>query len=77
MADKKEKELTFEENLEKLEEIVKKLESGDTPLDEAIDKFTEAMKLADVCDKKLKNAEDKIAKIVNKDGNLEDFMIEE
>jgi len=75
MAEKK--ELTFEENLEKLEDIVKKLESGDTPLDEAIDKFTEAMKLADLCDKKLKNAEEKITKIVNKDGNLEDFKIEE
>ena len=75
--EKKEKELTFEENLEKLENIVKKLESGETPLDEAIDEFTEAMKLAEVCDKKLKNAEDKISKIVNKDGKLEDFEVEE
>lgn len=75
--EKKEKELTFEENLVKLEEIVKKLESGETPLDEAIDKFTEAMKLAEVCDKKLKNAEEKISKIVNKDGKLEDFEITE
>ena len=75
--EKKEKELTFEENLEKLEEIVKKLESGETPLDEAIDKFTEAMKLAEVCDKKLKNAEDKICKIINEDGKLEDFEVEE
>lgn len=75
--EKKEKELTFEENLVKLEEIVKKLESGETPLDEAIDKFTEAMKLAEVCDKKLKNAEEKISKIVNKNGELEDFEISE
>lgn len=75
MAEKK--ELTFEENLEKLETIVKNLESGDTPLDEAIDKFTEAMKLVEVCDKKLKTAEEKITKIVNKDGKLEDFSVEE
>ncbi len=75
MAEKK--ELTFEENLNKLESIVKKLESGETPLDEAIDQFTEAMKLVEVCDKKLKTAEEKIAKIVNKDGNLEDFNVEE
>lgn len=77
MADKKEKELTFEENLEKLETIVKSLESGDTPLDEAITKFTEAMKIAEVCDTKLKSAEEQISKIVNKDGKLEDFEIEE
>lgn len=75
MAEKK--ELTFEENLEKLETIVKNLESGDTPLDEAIDKFTEAMKLVEVCDKKLKTAEEKITKIVNKDGKLEDFTVTE
>ena len=77
MAEKKEKELTFEENLAKLESIVKSLENGDTPLDEAITKFTEAMKLAESCDKKLKNAEEQISKIVTKDGKLEDFEIEE
>ena len=75
--EKKDKELTFEENLEKLEAIVKNLESGETPLDEAIDKFMDAMKIAETCDKKLKNAEDKISKIVNKDGKLEDFEVEE
>lgn len=75
MAEKK--ELTFEENLNKLESIVKNLESGETPLDEAIDQFTEAMKLVEVCDKKLKNAEEKITKIVKKDGSLEDFTVEE
>ena len=75
MAEKK--ELTFEENLSKLEGIVAKLESGETPLDEAINKFTEAMKLVEVCDKKLKSAEEKITKIVGKDGKLEDFSVEE
>lgn len=75
MADKK--ELTFEENLNKLENIVKNLESGETPLDDAINQFTEAMKLVEICDKKLKNAEEKITQIVNKDGKLEDFTVEE
>ena len=36
-------ELSFEESLEKLEEIVNKLENGDVPLDEAIEEFTNAM----------------------------------
>ena len=55
MKDNKEK--SFENNLEKLEEIVKKLESGEVPLDDAINEFNEAMKLAKLCDDKLKKAE--------------------
>ena len=75
MAEKK--ELSFEENLEKLETIVKKLESGEVPLDDAINEFNEAMKLAKKCDEKLKTAEEAITKIVNPDGSLSDFKIEE
>jgi len=74
---KNEKELSFEENLEKLETIVKNLETGNIPLDDAIDSFNEAMKLAKKCDDKLKNAEEKVNKILNSDGKLEDFEIEE
>ena len=70
MATKKENELSFEENLEKLETIVKKLESGEVPLDDAINKFTEAMKIAKTCDEKLKNAEENVNKILNKDGTI-------
>ena len=47
---------SFEENLEELETIVKKLENGDVPLDEAIDKFNEGMKLAGECNKILETA---------------------
>lgn len=74
---KDEKELSFEENLEKLETIVKKLESGEVPLDNAIEEFTEAMKLAKQCDEKLKNAEEAITKLVNKNGEVIDFKVEE
>lgn len=77
MAEKKEKELSFEENLEKLESIVKKLESGEVPLDNAITEFTEAMKIAKLCDEKLKTAEEAITKLVNKDGSITDFQVEE
>lgn len=76
MAKEKEK-LSFEENLEKLEEIVKKLEAGDVPLDDAIDSFNEAMVLAKNCDQKLKNAEEAICKLVNQDGEVSEFKIEE
>ena len=77
MAEKKEKELSFEESLLTLEEIVRKLEIGDVPLDEAINEFNKAMKLAASCDEKLKNAEEAISKLVNKEGEIVDFKIEE
>ncbi len=73
----KEKELSFEENIKKLEIIVKELESGEVPLDEAINKFNEASNIAKICDKKLKNATNSINKIMNEDGSLKEFNIEE
>lgn len=75
MAEKK--ELSFEESLEKLEAIVKKLESGEVPLDEAITNFNEAMMLAKTCDEKLKNAEEAITKLVKDNGEVVDFKVEE
>lgn len=73
----KDKELSFEENLNNLETIVRDLESGNVPLDDAINKFTEAMTIAKKCDEKLKNAEANVNKILNNDGTLSDFKIEE
>ena len=75
MAKKEEK--TFEEELLELEDIVKKLESGEVPLDDAIKEFTKAMELSKKCDEKLKKAEEAITKLVNKNGEIENFKIEE
>lgn len=69
----KKNEKSFEENIEALEEIVKKLENGDVPLDDAITQFKEGMKLADECKKRLDNAEGIITKVLNSNGELEDF----
>jgi len=74
--EKKEK-VNFEENIKKLESIVNELESGNVPLDEALNKFNEAFKLSKECDTKLKEVSESVNKILNKDGNLEDFKIEE
>lgn len=72
-----EKELNFEESLVSLEEIVKKLETGDVPLDDAINEFNKAIKLAKNCDEKLKNAEEAITKLVKETGEVVDFQLEE
>ena len=77
METKKEEEKNFEENLEALEEIVKKLENGDIPLDEAINKFNEGMVLAGKCNEILEKATETITNVMNKDGSLEKFDIKE
>ena len=73
----KEKEMTFEESLVELENIVKELESGNVDLDKAIDKYSEAMKLSKGCSDKLNDATLKVNKILKENGSLEDFEIEE
>lgn len=70
------KEMSFEEELEKLEKIVKELESGEVNLDDAINKYTEAMKMAKNCSDKIKKAESLVSKVL-KDNKLEDFKIED
>ena len=65
--------LSFEESLEKLEEIVNKLENGDVPLDDAIEEFNNAMQLVKVCNDKLNAAEESIANIVKDNGDIVGF----
>lgn len=73
----KEKEKSFEENLIELENIVKELENGNVDLDKAIEKYSEAMKLAKNCSDKLSAATEKVNKILKENGELEDFEFEE
>ena len=76
MANKKE-ELSFEDKIKKLESIVSELESGEVNLDDAINKYTEAMKLSKECSKKLNEVEASVNKILNENGELEDFEVKE
>ena len=71
-----EKEISFEEALAKLENAVNKLENGEIKLDEAFKMFEEGIKYANICENKLTEIEEKVAKIV-KDGKVEDFKVEE
>ncbi len=66
-------EKTFEDKVKELEKIISSLENGDTPLDESINKYTEAMKLVKECDEELKTVEEKVNKIVLEDGSTADF----
>lgn len=70
------KEEKFEDNVKELEQIINELENGEIDLEESINKYTKAMKLVNTCDKKLKNIEEQVSKIVTENG-LEDFKIDE
>ena len=70
-------EQKFEENLKELEKIVTELETGEIDLDSSIEKYTKAMKLVSICEKKLNDVEEKVNKILNENGSLENFSIEE
>ncbi len=57
------KDLSFEEALLQLENIVRELETGRTKLDDAVSAYTKAVTLKNFCEKKLKDAQLKIEKI--------------
>jgi len=71
----KDKENSFETNLQKLEIIVEKLESGEIGLEESVQLYEEGMKIKKICDKKLKDIEMQIKKIKIEDNKVtkEDF----
>jgi exodeoxyribonuclease VII small subunit len=58
------KKPSFEESLEKLEEIIVKLESEDLALDEALDYFGQGVKLMRACDTHVRSAEGKLKELL-------------
>lgn len=58
------KELSFENAMNRLEEIVSLLEKGDTTLDDSLKLYEEGEQLAKLCNKKLTEAEQKISTLV-------------
>lgn len=67
----------FEELMTDLENIIKELETGEVNLESSIEKYTEAMKIVKICGEKLDNATESVNKILNEDGTMSKFNIEE
>ncbi len=62
---------SFEESIKRLEEIVKLLENGDTPLEKSIALFEEGVALSGYCNKLLEEANQKVVMLTqNKDGEI-------
>jgi exodeoxyribonuclease VII small subunit len=66
-----EEKLTYEDALERLENIIEALEDGEVPLQDLVRKFEEGSSLLKVCQAQLKEAELKIEKLNVKSGELE------
>ena len=65
------KEISFEDNMKKLEEIAIELEKGDLDLDTSVKKFEEGMKISKECSQMLEKAEKKITMLIKgEDGQL-------
>lgn len=65
-----EEKLTFEQSMDRLDEIVRKMERGDVALEEALKLFEEGTKLAEKCTKQLDDAELKVLQVSKgADGN--------
>ncbi|MBR0231062.1 MAG: exodeoxyribonuclease VII small subunit [Clostridia bacterium] len=79
MSEKKteKKELTFEQALARLEEIVRALESGNVPLEDLIKLYDEGTALVKHCTEKLNAAEEKVRLLQIKDGVLTEGDFEE
>ncbi|MDH3305786.1 MAG: exodeoxyribonuclease VII small subunit [Gammaproteobacteria bacterium] len=73
------KKFNLEKSLADLEELVDELESGDLPLEKAMKKFEEGVKLTRGCQTALKEAEQKVEILLQNTGSedLDDFLIDD
>ncbi|MCL2786173.1 MAG: exodeoxyribonuclease VII small subunit [Methanomassiliicoccaceae archaeon] len=64
-------EMTFEESLRKLEELVGMLEEGSLDLDKSLEIYENAVKLRDRCRKILEISERRVQKIMETSGGIQ------
>ncbi|MDT8901073.1 exodeoxyribonuclease VII small subunit [Anaeroselena agilis] len=72
----REQDVCFEDALGKLESIVKELEKGELPLEDALGMFAEGVGLSQICLTKLNAAEQAVDKIVREEkGQLNEYPL--
>ena len=59
--------INFEDALKRLEEIVRSLENGQSPLDESLGLYEEAVYLVKLCNSKLDAADQKVTMLTGAD----------
>ncbi len=73
------KKFNLEKALSDLETLVEELESGDLPLEQAMKKFEDGIKLTRGCQSALKDAEQKVEILLQSAGSeeLDDFLVDD
>jgi exodeoxyribonuclease VII small subunit len=67
-SSKSSKPESFEKNIERLDAIVRQLDDADLPLEKALQIYEEGMKLSEVCQKQLQEAEGRIQVLMKRAG---------
>ena len=62
---------SFEASLAELEKVVHELESGDLPLERALELFERGVQLSDRCRKQLEEAETRVEVLIKRNGKLQ------
>lgn len=60
--------MKFEDAISRIEEIIKKLETGEIPLEESLKLFEEGINLINFCQKKLNEVEQKVEILIKNEG---------
>lgn len=71
MARKKDQTFDFEGSLKEMEALVARMEQGDIGLEESLRQFERGIELTRACQKALQDAEQKVKKLIEKNGNVE------
>jgi exodeoxyribonuclease VII small subunit len=62
---------SFEACLAELEKVVKELESGDLPLERALELFEKGTQLSEACRKQLEEAETRVETLIKREGKVQ------
>lgn len=62
--------LTFEEAMKKMEEIVHQLEQNDIPLEKSMELFQTGMELSKICNAKLAESSEKVQVLLEENGKI-------
>ena len=71
MAVKKSTHIDFEKSLVELENLVEQMEQGDLTLENSLQYFEHGIKLVRTCQEALQRAEEKVEKLLEKNGRIE------
>ena len=72
-----EEEVSFEEALANLEEIIQRMESGEAPLESLVTHYQTGVKMLKLCREKIEGAEMKIKEVQEKEGAMVEKDFEE